>query len=137
MNADDEEATLRPGLADTEESYLALLDANRTAEAILRLGEDGVAEASLDSLGYRLLDFGRPEQAVAVFRLVVEQYPHSANAYDSLADGLLALDESAAAAEAFRQVLATLSDDEQLPEERKPAYEARARAMIRRLERAP
>ena len=36
-----------------------------------------------------------------------------------------------------RQVLATLAADERLPEERKPQYETRARAMVRRLHQVP
>jgi Amidohydrolase family len=59
----------------------------------------------LNDIGYRLVREARAREAVAVFRLNVESYPGSANAYDSYADGLLALGDSAAAADAYRQVL--------------------------------
>lgn len=134
VDAEDEEAEPSPRLVEAEKSYVELLDAGRTSEAVARLSEGELEEASLNRLGYTLLAFNRPEQAVAVFRLVVDLHPRSANAYDSLGDGYLALDDPAAAADAFRQVLATLAEDEVLPEERKPQYETRARTMIRRLD---
>ena len=136
LNVDDEEGTLRPRMVDGE-SFVSLLDAGRTDQAIARLRQEGVGEAALNQLGYTLLGFNRPEQAVAVFRLVVEEHPDSANAHDSLGDGYLAVEDFEAAAEAFRQALANLEADERLPEDQKPRYEARARSMVRRLEASP
>lgn len=46
-------------------------------------------EPSLNGLGYWLLEIGRVAQAVEAFQLVVDLYPESWNAYDSLAEGLL------------------------------------------------
>ncbi|NIR49554.1 hypothetical protein GWO43_13715 [candidate division KSB1 bacterium] len=45
-------------------------------------------EDDLNGLGYDLLDEHRLDAAIDVFRLNTELYPHSANTYDSLAEGL-------------------------------------------------
>lgn len=46
-------------------------------------------ERSMNNLGYRLLQMKRLEQAVEIFKLNVESYPQSANAYDSLAEAYM------------------------------------------------
>lgn len=46
-------------------------------------------ETSLNRFGYHLLEKGDTDGAVAIFRLAVEEFPGSANAYDSLAEGYL------------------------------------------------
>ncbi|MBX7221067.1 MAG: tetratricopeptide repeat protein [Blastocatellia bacterium] len=46
------------------------------------------AEAQVNTLGYRLLNQGRVEPAVAVFKLNVAAFPQSANVYDSLGEAL-------------------------------------------------
>jgi uncharacterized protein len=54
----------------------------------------------IDELGYRDLRQGKPAEAIAAFRFETEQYPQSANAWDSLGEGLERagrLDEAAAA----------------------------------------
>ena len=43
-------------------------------------------ERALDQLGYTLLEKGRNADAIAIFKLNVEEYPKSGNVYDSLAD---------------------------------------------------
>jgi len=48
------------------------------------------AQRALNRIGYELLQNDRPEDAVAIFRLNLDEYPWSANAHDSLADGYLA-----------------------------------------------
>jgi tetratricopeptide (TPR) repeat protein len=40
----------------------------------------------LNSLGYRLLQLKRVKDAIEVFRLNAEIYPHSSNVYDSLGE---------------------------------------------------
>jgi len=44
------------------------------------------AEPALNQLGYRLLENNRNADAIAIFKLNVEEYPKSSNAYDSLAE---------------------------------------------------
>lgn len=46
-------------------------------------------EGSINNLGYRLLGANRVEHAIEIFKLNVESYPQSANAYDSLAEAYM------------------------------------------------
>ena len=46
-------------------------------------------EATVNSLGYRLMELKRLEQAIELFKLNVEAFPQSANAYDSLGEAYL------------------------------------------------
>jgi len=46
-------------------------------------------ESTLNAFGYRLLyDLNKPQDALKVFQILVEEYPDSPNAYDSMAEGL-------------------------------------------------
>jgi len=45
-----------------------------------------VSERQLNSLGYRLLENDKVEEAIAVFELNVSEHPESANTYDSLGE---------------------------------------------------
>lgn len=46
-------------------------------------------EAELNALGYRLLEGGRADDAVEIFRLNVEMFPNASNPYDSLGEAYL------------------------------------------------
>jgi dienelactone hydrolase len=48
-------------------------------------------ENETNLLGYQLLQGGNPKEAIEVFKLNIEAYPASANTYDSLSDGYVAL----------------------------------------------
>jgi tetratricopeptide (TPR) repeat protein len=63
-------------------------------------------ENSLNGLAYQLLGKNRPQDAVAIFRLNVKMYPESANPYDSLADGLKAVGDTAGALESYKKAFA-------------------------------
>jgi dienelactone hydrolase len=67
---------------------------------------DIVDERSLNAAGYAQLQVHRPTTATEIFRLNTILHPHSANTFDSLADGLLALGDTTAAAAAYRRALA-------------------------------
>lgn len=62
-------------------------------------------EGALNGFGYVLLGEGRAEDAVAIFQLNVEQYPESANAWDSLGEAYLAAGDRARAEEAYGKSL--------------------------------
>ena len=64
-----------------------------------------VAEAPLNDLGYVLLRDGRLEPAVELFELIVELFPASANAYDSLGESLLASGDEERAIANYRRSL--------------------------------
>ncbi|MGH9372341.1 MAG: alpha/beta fold hydrolase [Vicinamibacterales bacterium] len=92
-------------------------------------------ETELNLYGYQLLQGGRATDAVAVFRLNVEAYPGSANTYDSLSDGYLALgipDEAFRYAQKALEVLAT---DTRAPEELRNAIRASAEKKVKALRR--
>ena len=67
-------------------------------------------EEDLNGIGYAALRNGRASQAVEAFQLNVTYHPYSANAFDSLADGLAALGEIALAIEALEKAVALLGD---------------------------
>jgi tetratricopeptide (TPR) repeat protein len=46
-------------------------------------------EGELNTLGYELIRKKQFKEAVRIFQLNVEAYPHSSNAYDSLAEGYM------------------------------------------------
>jgi len=48
-----------------------------------------VTERELNNLGYNLLKKNKTEEAIEIFKLNVEMYPESANAYDSLGEAYL------------------------------------------------
>jgi len=65
----------------------------------------------LNNTGYRLLGTGRPEEAVVVFRMCTEIYPHSANAWDSYGDGLEQAGQIEAAIASYRRLLEVIPTD--------------------------
>lgn len=63
-------------------------------------------ETETNNLGYGALQFLKnPALAVWVFRQNVDAYPESANVYDSLGDGLLAMGDTTAAITQFRRAV--------------------------------
>ncbi len=48
-----------------------------------------VDESSLNRFGYAVLESGKTEDAIEVFKANVEEYPKSANVYDSLGEGYM------------------------------------------------
>lgn len=63
------------------------------------------SEEEVTQLGYSLLGQGQTRAAVVVLKLNVESYPHSANAYDSLAEATLATGNKGRAIELYRKAL--------------------------------
>lgn len=96
-----------PRMGPGERSPLEMLLDGETAAAtalyrdllVSEPAAEAVAENRLNGLGYRLLQQGRVEAAIAVFSLYVDLYPLSANAHDSLGEALMTagrLDDAAA-----------------------------------------
>jgi tetratricopeptide (TPR) repeat protein len=69
-------------------------------------GDDSFREAEFNETGYRLLGKGMVSEAIAVFRLNVEQFPESANTYDSLAETYAASGDTSQAIANCRRSLA-------------------------------
>jgi predicted alpha/beta superfamily hydrolase len=85
---------------------------------VLKASEDAYAKAArplglpetlperlVNRLGYRLLNSGKVALAVEVFERNVRSYPDSVNVHDSLADGLIAAGDSAAALKQLRMAV--------------------------------
>jgi len=71
-----------------------------------RYGQDAFPEFNLNGLGYALLRGGKPVEAVAAFLLLVEAFPESANAYDSLGEGYAAAGDTTRAIASYERSLA-------------------------------
>ncbi|MBK8499121.1 MAG: beta-lactamase family protein [Flavobacteriales bacterium] len=71
-----------------------------------RAAEFSFEEQDLNVLGYNLLWNDRVDDAVRIFRLNAEEYPRSANVYDSYGDALLAKGDSDGALENFKKCYA-------------------------------
>ena len=69
----------------------------------------GTPEVALNALGYRLLGegAGRAADGVSAFRENARRFPRSANTYDSLADGFLALGQRETALACFANAVRT------------------------------
>jgi len=103
-----------PGLRRIEgDQFLApeLLEAGRIDDALVALGAVAAAEQQVNWLGYQLMNLGRHEPAVAVFRWNAERHPTHANPWDSLADGYLAVADTAGAVSAYMKVLEAVELD--------------------------
>ena len=70
-----------------------------------------MTEAEVNTLGYSLLRKSRVAEAIELFRLNVEDFPGSANVYDSLAEAYAAAGRRAPAVENYRRVLTIAPGD--------------------------
>ena len=85
---------------------------------------DLLDEASLNGMGYMLLQEKKLPTAVSVFELAAKSYPNSANAYDSLADAYAAASQPQLAISASQKELALVPNDPNLkPEQKKQLLE--------------
>jgi tetratricopeptide (TPR) repeat protein len=94
------------------------------------------AENELNRLGYQLLNHGKAKEAVAIFKLNAETYPHSANVYDSLADAYKASGDSALAVQCYEKVLALLPSNHQYSDELRKQLEKNAREGLERFHKS-
>lgn len=83
-------------------------------EASAKVGSEEPSEASLNRAGYLLFGTGRHERALALFELVVELHPASANAWDSLSECHERMGHSTEAVKAAQKSLAVLDSDRAL-----------------------
>ena len=69
-------------------------------------------EMQINGLGYFILSQKHYEKAAALFRMNIENYPESGNTYDSYADALLAMKDTAAAITNYKKAFGiTKSED--------------------------
>lgn len=69
-------------------------------------------EAAMNSLGYKFIREKRTQEAIEIFRLNVEAYPASGNAYDSLAEAYMTDGQNNLAVEFYRKALALIPNNE-------------------------
>jgi len=80
------------------------ISAFRTAAADEAL-PDSWTELEINRIGYQLLEAGRTDEAIEVFRLQTELFSQVANSFDSLGDAYRRVGDAEQAAEAYRQSL--------------------------------
>ena len=93
-------------------------------------------EAETNLLGYTLLQDGKVKDAVVVFQLNVEGYPRSANAYDSLSDGYLAMGNKEEALKYAQKTIEMLDHDPNATPEFKQRLREGAEQKIKELQAA-
>ena len=62
-------------------------------------------ELQINRLGYALLERKKSAEAIKIFKLNIEDYPNSANTYDSLAEAYLGIGEKELAREFYKKAL--------------------------------
>ena len=91
-------------------------------------------ETETNLLGYQLLQAGNFKDALAVFHLNVEGYPRSANVYDSLSDGYLAMGNKAEALKYAQKALEVLDKDTNATAQTKRLVRESAEGKIKELQ---
>jgi len=130
---DRPEAGSIPRLGDEVLVPVELMAAGRIEEALALMTAEEPHEQTANLFGYELLNAGRAEAAVAVFAWNAERNPTHANPWDSLADGLLAVGDTAGAVDAYRRVLRALRTDTEADSASLANLEQRARAGLEAL----
>jgi hypothetical protein len=136
-----EQGTIKPGVRIP-------LSGNRFAELIEQKGwteakkayeqekkskDFALTEPVLNLTGYHLLTMGDQKTAVSIFELVTQEHPQSANAWDSLADGYLAVDRKDDAKRATEKEIALLSSAKGISEMQKQNLEKAAKERLGKL----
>ena len=96
-----------------------------------------IREDVLNANAYWLLRNQRQQQALEVFKLMVESYPDSPNAYDGLADGYEAVGDKAAALFNAEKALQKLETAKNINAQFKEAIRRSANEKITRLKESP
>jgi hypothetical protein len=136
-----EQGTIKPGVRIP-------LSGNRFAELIEKKGwveakkaydeekksEDfALTEPVLNMTGYHLMTMGDQKTAVAIFELVTQEHPESANAWDSLADGYLAMNRKEDAKRATEKEMSLIGGAKGIPEMQKQNLEKAAKERMEKL----
>jgi len=70
------------------------------------------SEDQINLLGYRLLKAGKNKEAIAIFKLNVEEHPKSWNVYDSLGEAYMKNDQKELAIKFYRKSLEINPDND-------------------------
>ena len=117
--------------APTVNEVFAIVSTQGVGAGIQRLDDarktdpqaDLFQEARLNRLGYRVLRSGSASNSIPIFRRIVELFPASSNAYDSLAEALEAAGERREAVAVTEKALEVLAKQELTPEQRRDMAE--------------
>jgi tetratricopeptide (TPR) repeat protein len=117
--------------APTVDEVFAIVSTQGVGAAMQRLDEarktdpqaDLFQEARLNRLGYRVLRSRSAANSIPIFRRIVELFPASSNAYDSLAEALEAAGERREAVAVTEKALEVLAKQELTPEQRRDMAE--------------
>jgi dienelactone hydrolase len=90
-------------------------------------------EVAFNVLGYQYLQTGRISEAIAIFKMNADAYPHSANTWDSLAEAYMANGSNELAIKYYKKALETLPSDTTTSEQLKEAIRNGAQQNIERL----
>ena len=92
-------------------------------------------ESELNLFGYQVLQAGRAKDAIAIFQMNVDEYPTSANTYDSLSDAYLEDGNTAEALRLAEKAIQALASDKSTPEDFKQRIRESAEAKIAKLKK--
>jgi len=92
-----------------------------------------VRQPVLTRLGYALLPQHQSQRATQVFQLLTTAYPTSADAFDSMVDGYLALGDSLSPRRSYQRVLELLPTDSLLEASAREDLRRRAEEKLREL----
>ena len=109
----------------------AIYDASKKRDPKLVL----FPEAELNAYGYQLLQDSDAKNAIDVFQMNVDEYPKSANTYDSLSDAYLAAGNRAEALKLAEKALSLLAADTQVTDELRTAIKESAEKKIKELKK--
>lgn len=126
----------QPGIPVDNSEALRLVASIRSlgpAAALEKINqlEPPPTEQQLNTWGYWLLGSSRVDEAVELFRLVVQAYPQSANAFDSLSQALEAKDDRDGALQNARACLELLERGNVAEDQRKVLRNASASRVAR------
>jgi tetratricopeptide (TPR) repeat protein len=135
-------ATVVAGPTVVEEIWTALHEPGGVARA-RKLYEEAksrdknavlIPEAETNQFGYQLLQEGNMKDALAVFQMNIEEYPRSANVYDSLSDGYLAMGNKEEALKYAEKTIEVLDQDTNATPEFKQLIRESAARKIKELQ---
>jgi len=120
---------------DTLSSPGGVAKARQIYDEARRAKKPGVLfpENETNLLGYQLLQSGNATDAVEVFRMNVDAYPASANTYDSLSDGYLALGNKKEALRYAEKALEMLPTDREASDDLKKLVRESAEKKVQEL----
>jgi pimeloyl-ACP methyl ester carboxylesterase len=92
-------------------------------------------ESELNLFGYQILQAGRAKDAIVIFQMNVDEYPASANTYDSLSDAYLEDGNTTEALRFAEKALQALAKDKTTPEDFKQRIRESAEAKVAKLKK--